>query len=196
MPSKSVPMPTWSMPATRDDVVEVGDERRERRAGEARSEFAVEADGDVVGDGRALGGIFGGEFFVGGEEGGLLRGPGLAVGLVDEGGVEVDHADTAVGGESAELVVGEVAVGVGEGAGGGVGDEDGGAGDGEDFGEGAVGDVGEIDHHAEAVHLCDDLAAEGGEAGGRVGAEERRGRGRRSPEDSAQSLELVQVRVM
>ena len=55
-------------------------------------------------------------------------------------------------------------MGGGEGAGGGVRDEDGGAGDGEDVGEGAVGDVGEIDHHAEAVHLRDDLAAEGGEA--------------------------------
>ena len=88
---------------------------------------------------------------MGGEECGLLLGPGLAVGLVDEGGVEVDHADAAVGGEGAECVVGEVAVGFGEGAGRGVRDEDGGAGNGEDVGEGSAGDVGEIDHHAEAV---------------------------------------------
>jgi len=60
---------------------------------------------------------------------------------------------------------------VGEGAGGGVRDEDGSAGDGEDVVEGAVGDVGEIDHHSEAVHLCDDFAAEGGEAGWGFGAE-------------------------
>ena len=70
------------------------------------------------------------------------------------------------------MVVGEVAVGFGEGAGRGVRDEDGGAGNGEDVGEGSVGDVGEIDHHAEAVHLGDDLAAEGGEAVGDAGLEE------------------------
>ena len=169
MPSKSVPMPTWSMPATRDDVVEVGDERFRGWAGDAGGEVAVDLVGDVVGDGRALGGVVGGEGFVGGGECGLLGDPGLAVGLVDEGGVEVDHDDAAVGGDGAELVVGEVAGGFGEGAGGGVRGEDGGAGDGEDVGEGLVGDVGEIDHHAEAVHLGDDLAAEGGEAGGAAG---------------------------
>ena len=59
----------------------------------------------------------------------------------------------------------------------------------EDVPEGLVGGVGDVDEHAESVHLVDDLVAEGGEAGviwpGSV-----------SPEEAAQSLELDQVRVM
>ena len=51
-----------------------------------------------------------------------------------------------------------------EGAGGGVRGDDGSAGGGDDVPEGFVGDVGDVDDHAEAVHLGDDLFAEGGEA--------------------------------
>ena len=43
--------------------------------------------------------------------------------------------------------------GVGEGAGGGVRGDDGRAGGGDDVPEGFVGDVGDVDHHAEAIHL-------------------------------------------
>ena len=128
-----------------------------------------------------------------GDEGGLLRGPGLAVGLVDEGGVEVDHADTAVGGEGAELRVGEVAQGGGEGAGGGVRDEDGGAGDGENSSK-----VRSETWKRSTIMPRRFISAmtwrpKGVRPAGREGLE---GVGRESPEDSAQSLELVQVRVM
>ena len=90
--------------------------------------------------------------------------PGGAPGLVDEGGVEVDHDDAAVGGDGAELSSvrlrgwsvraraeeWEAMMGA--------------RGGGEGVPEGLVGDVGDVDHHAEAVHLADDVVAEGGEA--------------------------------
>ncbi len=165
MPSKSVPMPTWSMPATRDDVVEVGDERlsggRGMRAAKSRS-IRLEA---WKGMGWPRAAYLAARAACARCAFGFEGDEGLAVGLVDEGGVEVDHDGAAVGGDGAELIVGEVAGRVAEGAGAGVRREDGGAGDGEDVGEGLVGDVGDVDHHAEAVHLGDDLAAEGGEAG-------------------------------
>ena len=47
---------------------------------------------------------------------------------------------------------------------GGVGEDDGGPGDGDGVPHGVGGDVGEVDEHAQAVHLPHDLPAEGGEA--------------------------------
>ena len=99
-----------------DDVVEVVDQRLEWRPSEASGEFTVDLVGEAEGNGFsplvansaaraacARGGTVGAN----GED-------GLAVVLVDEGGVEVDHADAAVGRESPELVVGEIARRVGE----------------------------------------------------------------------------------
>jgi len=67
-------------------------------------------------------------------------------------------------GNGAEHVVGHVAGCVAEGAGGGVGGDDRGAADVEGAVEGAVGDVGDVDHHAQAVHLVDHVLAEFGKA--------------------------------
>jgi len=44
-----------------------------------------------------------------------------------------------------------------------VGGDDGSGGDFEGVVEGLIGGVGDVDHHAEAVHLADDIFAEGGE---------------------------------
>jgi len=52
----------------------------------------------------------------------------------------------------------------GDGAGGGVRGDDGGGGGFEGVVKSFVGGVGDVDHHAEAVHLADDVFAEGGEA--------------------------------
>jgi hypothetical protein len=118
----------------------------------------------------AFGLVFGFEVGDGFVDFGLLGFVGVAVGLGDEAGVEVDVDDAAFGvgtagvGYGAEHVVGHVARGVAEGAGVGVRGDDGGAGDDEGAVEGAVGDVGDVDHHAEAVHLVDDVFAELGEA--------------------------------
>src|SRR5262249_42455676 len=51
-----------------------------------------------------------------------------------------------------------------EGAAGGVGGDDGGGGRFEGVPERLVGDVGDVDHHAEAVHFANDVFAEIGEA--------------------------------
>jgi hypothetical protein len=47
VPSKSVPMPTWSMPATLDDVVEVIDQGVEGGASDFGGELAVDFVGDA-----------------------------------------------------------------------------------------------------------------------------------------------------
>jgi len=60
------------------------------------------------------------------------------------------------------VVISEVARGVSERAGGGVCGEDGGASGFEDIPEGFVGGVGDVDDHADAVHLANDFVAEGG----------------------------------
>src|ERR1039458_6771391 len=59
---------------TRDpeDVVEVVDQRLERRAGHPRGELAVKLVGDVVGNGLALGGVLGGEGIISSAERGPL----------------------------------------------------------------------------------------------------------------------------
>ncbi len=67
------------------------------------------------------------------------------------------------GGERLDHIVGHVAGVVGDG-GAGVRGDDGGGGCFERVPEGLVGGVGDIDHHAEAVHLADDIFAEGSEA--------------------------------
>src|ERR1035437_1276118 len=97
---------------TRDpeDVVEVVDQRLERRAGEPRGKLAVDLVGEVVGNGLALGGVLGGEGLAGSGKSKLLSSPRLAVVLVDKGLVEVEHHGAAVGCEGAKLVGGEVAV--------------------------------------------------------------------------------------
>ena len=82
--------------------------------------------------------VRGGGFLEGFVAGGLEGVPGEAPGLRDEGGEEVDHDDAAGGGDGAELVVGEVAWGVGEGAGGAVRGDDGGGGCGQNVFEALV----------------------------------------------------------
>ena len=88
----------------------------------------------------------------------------VVVALGEVAAVEVDLHGAAVFGEGADHVVGHVAGVVGDGAAGGVRGDDGGGGDFEGVVEGLVGGVGDVDHHAEAVHLADDILAEGGEA--------------------------------
>src|SRR5712664_2102403 len=74
-------------------------------------------------------------------------------------------------GEVADHVVGHVARRDAKGAAGGVGGKDGGFAGGDGVGEGFVGDVGDVDEDAEAVHFADYVFAEVGEAvvGGLVG---------------------------
>src|SRR6266478_3081737 len=93
-----------------------------------------------------------------------LRFSGFAVVLVDEGVVEVYLDDAAVFGDGAEHVVGHVAGMIGEGASGGVRGDDGRFGDSDRVIERLVGDVRDIDQHAEAIHLEDDLLAAIGQA--------------------------------
>src|SRR5260221_10678731 len=83
--------------------------------------------------------------------------------------VDLDYA--AVFGEVADHVVGHVARCDAEGAAGGVGGEDGGFASFEGVVEGFVGDVGDVDDDAEAIHFADYVFAEIGEAvvGGLVG---------------------------
>ena len=94
----------------------------------------------------------------------------VAVGLGEEAGKEIDLDDTALGvgtagvGDGAEHVVSHVARSVAERAGRGVGCDDRRAADDEGAEEGAIGDVGDVDHHAQAIHLIDNIFAEFGEA--------------------------------
>ena len=90
--------------------------------------------------------------------------PGLAPVLIDEGGEEVHHDDAVVLRDGLKHLVGHVASGLCERASGGVRGDDGRARGGDDVPEGLVGDVRDIDHHAEAVHLLNDLFAEGCES--------------------------------
>ena len=117
-------------------------------------------DGSFAGDG--IGDAAG--FFDLGTEGGHDGFGGVVVTLREVVAVEVDLEGAAVGGEGADHVVGEVAGVVGDGAGGGMGGDDGGGGGLDNVEEGLVGGVGDVDHHAEAVHFADDVFAEGGEA--------------------------------
>ena len=72
--------------------------------------------------------------------------------------VDLDHA--AFGGERFDHVVGHVARRVAEGAAGGVRGDHGRFADGQHVGESFVGDVRDVDHHAQAVHFADDFLAE------------------------------------
>ena len=83
---------------------------------------------------------------------------------VEEVAGEIDLHDAVLLAEGGDHFVGHVARGGGEGAAGGVGGEDGRLADFERVAEGLVGDVRDIDDHAEAVHLGDDFLAERREA--------------------------------
>ena len=147
-----------------DDVIEVGDQGIEWSAADSGGELAVDLVGDVERNWMAAG-------FVRGSRGGLrssaffaLSCPCLAPVLIDEGREEVDHDYAVVFCYGSKHFVGEVAVGLGECASRGMGGDDGSAGEADYVPEGFVGGVGDVDHHAEAVHLFNDLFAEGGEA--------------------------------
>ena len=161
------------------DAVEVGADADVIDAGDLDG---VGDLGDDIGEGggRKLGGGFGLEglhrgipgggvcdlhgFHEAGAELGQEGLGGVKVALGEVAAVEVDLDGASLGGEGAEHVVGHVAGVVGEGAAAGVGGDEGGGGDLEGVVEGLVGGVGDVDHHAEAVHLADDVFAEGGEA--------------------------------
>ena len=147
-----------------NDVIEVIDERVEGGAADFCGELAIDLVGGVVRDGQAFGFVIGFHGLLGFFALGCLGVPGFAPFLVDEGGEEVDHDDAVVLLHGEEHLVGHVARGGGEGAGGGVRGDDGRARGGDDVPEGFVGDVGDVDHHAKSVHLLHDLFAEGGEA--------------------------------
>src|SRR5260370_1015799 len=93
-----------------------------------------------------------------------LRFRGLAVVLVDEGVVKIYLDYATVLGHGAKHVVGHVAGVIGEGTRGRVRGNDGRFGDGNRVVERLVGNVRNIDQHAEAVHLEHDLLAAVGEA--------------------------------
>ncbi len=152
------------------DVVDVVDEDRERWAGDAVEELALHLIDIQVGDLFALGFCFVFQLLYSFLHLRLLCLLRVAIGLGEEARVEVDlyHAALGVGtaGASygAEHIVGHVAGRVAEGAGGGVRGDDRGAGDDQGAVEGAVGDVGDIDHHAQAVHFINYVFAELGQA--------------------------------
>ena len=93
-----------------------------------------------------------------------MRGFEIAELLAEEADVVIDLDDAAVFGEVADHVVGHVARGVAEGAAGGVRGDDGSFADGENIVKRFVGDVGDVDDHAETIHFADDVFAEIGEA--------------------------------
>ncbi len=96
--------------------------------------------------------------------GGFKRLGVVEVALREEVAAEVDLHDSAFCGEGFDHVVGHVAGVAGDGAAAGVRGDDGRGAGLERVVEGCVGGVGDVDHHAEAVHLADDVFAEGSEA--------------------------------
>ncbi len=84
---------------------------------------------------------------------------------VDEHRAEVDLDDAAFLGEPADHVVAHVPVPAGgEAATRGMGRDDRGLGEVQDLVERVVGDVRDVDHHADAVHPGDQVLAEGAQA--------------------------------
>ena len=150
-----------------------------------RGEHIEEAAGAARGGGSGVGGGSGGRFDGAGARGGGPaeggsagaaaaeaevvaqggEGGGAFFGVHFEVGSEADDLDdAAVLFEGEELFVVHVAAVVGEGADARMGGDDGRLREADGFEIGAFRGVGEIDHHAEAVHFGDDLAAEGGES--------------------------------
>jgi len=147
--------------ADADGVVDLGDDVGEGGGGDAGGGLGFElVDGGLAGDrvGDSAG------FAELGTDGGHDGSGGVEVALREVGAVEVDLEGTAFRSEGADHVVGQVAGVAGDGAGGGVRGNDGGGGGFEGVVKSFVGGVGDVDHHAEAVHLVDDVFAEGGEA--------------------------------
>ena len=146
------------------DVVDVIDQRFQGRARNFGGPLALDAVRVEVGDGFSRGlelvgvGLDGGVAVFG------LGFLGLAVVLVDEGAVEIYLDDAAVLGDGAQHVVGHVARMIGEGARGRVRGDQRRFADGDGIVERLVGDVRDVDQHAQAVHLEDDLLAAVGEA--------------------------------
>src|SRR5690606_7924237 len=92
------------------------------------------------------------------------RGRPVDGGLEHELRHERHHRHTAVGGQPFQHVVGDVARVVADRAGGGVREDHRRGGGVQRVPHGGGGDVGEVDQHAEPVHLPHDLAAERGQA--------------------------------
>lgn len=100
---------------------------------------------------------------------------------IQEEGHKGDHDDAAVGPEAPQHVVGHVPPVRLDAVGARVREDDRRAGNGQDVAHRVGRDVRQVDHHAEPVHLADEVAAEGREARIFVACRRRRAVERRRP---------------
>ena len=96
----------------------------------------------------------------------MLHGPGgrARIGAADRAVPIADGDEAAGGGDAPDLLVRKVAVGLADGPHPAMAGNERAAGGGDEFGDALVGQVGDIDDHAQFLHPGDDLSAERGES--------------------------------